>query len=434
MILQPSSVYLREYEQIFTGSNQEFGHLTPFLGFESDTAEQIFTTDKTTYFHYPNSANIVLLSASGLVECGATPGEIPFRSDKIWQKVADYKKNTWWGDSSTPQHGTWLCSWLSGNSLQGASSAIWIDRFYDPGYIDSNTALFVKSASAVYDTPSTMLLMPGVWYRYHHMGNNFNKGIVTSLSGSMSGLRVHIDDWELPITDKSSFKNTIITQGDTSKMTYPTSVNKTRIKDTSLFVETNQEVEVLFNPSFDISTDMTIAFWAKAVDWSRVKGRSLISHDYRGGWSFYYNNGFYNPTITVFSSAGVLLDCNADLKALYTLTLPGTSNAINCAIDKDLYVWVIDNGLYNGKKHLYKIDKDSNIDPFVEFSPDVNLSDIKLDHKSNVWVLDSSTNNISSFDTLGNFRASKRRCSKNLLTYCIILISRRIKICIWPSV
>ena len=414
MILQPSSVYLREYEEIFTGSNQEFGHLTPFLGFESDTAEQIFVADKITYFHYPNSAETVPLSTSGLVECGATPGSIPYRADKIWQKVANYKKNIWWGDSPKPQPGIWACAWLSGNSLQGATSAVWMNRFYNPGYIDSDTALFVTSPSAVYDEPSTMLFNPGVWYRYHHIGNNHNKGLVTSLSGITSALKVHIEDWDLPIIDQSPYQNTIVTEGDTSKMTYPVSVNKYRIGDNALHIRDKQEVNVLFNPSFKLNNDITVAFWAKATDWSNIKGHALVSHDHRGGWSFYYNNGFYNPTITIFSSAGSVLNCNANIKPLYTLTLPGTSDAVNCAIDKDLYTWVVDNGLYEGKKHLYKVDKDSNIDLFVEFSPTAELVDVKLDNNSNVWVLDSSTNNISSFDTFGNYLGYRQSSGSSL--------------------
>lgn len=99
-----SALQLRDYEQLFFGTNQEEGYDKPFLEFTSDTVKQILRSDRVTYFHYPQSATTQLLCAVRLIQNGACAGDIPFRSDRICKKQADYRKHIYWGDSR--QHNT----------------------------------------------------------------------------------------------------------------------------------------------------------------------------------------------------------------------------------------------------------------------------------------------------------------------------------------
>ena len=72
-----SAIYLREYEKLFLGTNQEEGYENPYLGFSADTTQQVFAADSVTYFHYPQTASQISLSSSGLIEAGAISGRAP---------------------------------------------------------------------------------------------------------------------------------------------------------------------------------------------------------------------------------------------------------------------------------------------------------------------------------------------------------------------
>jgi len=361
---QPSAVYLREYEQIFTGTNQEYGYHSPFLAFEADTSLQLLKTDEVTYFHFPDSSSITPLSASSLVFSGAIAGSIPSQADKIWKKAANYKKNIWWGNSELPQVGIWLCSWLSGAFDGDSTNVIWMDRWYNPGVIDPNTAIWSENLPAVYDEPSTMTLDPGVWYKYGHIGNNTNSSIVNDLSGESGTLRLHLDDWSSSPVDLSPYNNTTSIQKIKPNTIYPTSVDRTKA-DTSLFVDSGSHATVLFDESFELTDKISVAFWAKSPNWTELKGHDILSRNFRGGWEFTYNNGFYNPTFTMYDIDGNTVIGNIDGDVKFTATLPGSSTPVACEITTGIYSWIADNGLYENEKHIYKVDFNGNIEDAI---------------------------------------------------------------------
>ncbi|MFA5754713.1 MAG: hypothetical protein WC905_05235, partial [Patescibacteria group bacterium] len=146
---------------------------------------------------------------------GAFAGSIPYRSDRIFKKQANYENNVPWGNSipENMQRGVWLCAWLSGNMNDPTQTPVWMDRWYDPGTLDSTYTLFVCSNSAVYDAPSILSFDPGVWYRYDHMGDKFNLQIVNSLCC----MKLHLDDWGDDILiDSSGYGNNSYIQKYTS--------------------------------------------------------------------------------------------------------------------------------------------------------------------------------------------------------------------------
>lgn len=396
----PSAVKLREYERIFTGSNQEEGYENPFLEFRADTVLQILATDETTFFHYPETSPILALSASTLVVAGAVASRIPYESDRIWKKEANYKKYIWWGNSTIPTPGVWLCAWLSGNASDFTAPPIWKDRWFNPGYIDPNTALFVTSPSAVYDVDSELTLEPGVWYKYFHIGNLYNQMFTNNLSGTVSALRLNVDDWGPPAIDASPYKNSIVLNGYTVGMVSIDGVNPEHAWDTCLNLNgTNQEASVLYNDNFVLKDTMSCSFWARSKNWSNIDScYTLIGNNFRGGWGVKFNNGFYTPTYTMFSRTGKLLFGNAGGQAYFTKTLPGTSLPQELAIDNNLFTWVIDNGDYEGYKHLYKIDCNGDIKEKADFDQTVNLASLTLDASGNVWVLDTNSSRISEFN------------------------------------
>lgn len=396
MINYPTSaVYLRNYEELFTGTNQEFGYQHPLLGFESDTTQQKLKVDMVTFFHYPSTINTLSLSSSNLISDGAIAGNIPFNSDKIWKKQANYQKYIYWGESKQPQYGTWLCAWLSGNPN---NIPVWMDRWYNPGYYNSITDTYVSYSSGVYDEPSTLVFEPGCYYKYFHIGDQTNLNIVNSLSGSLSGLLLHIQDWKEDIKDLSPYNNEIVYNNFNSNM-----ISQDGIKGKCLSVDSEQNASILYNDNYNITDKFTASTWIKTDNWNNIKGYQILGRGLRGGWNIRNNNGFFTPLITLLNSNTNIIQGNNQLIINTTKSLPGTSLPINCVLDNELYTWVLDNGLYNNNKHLYKVDYNSNINSSVAFSSSVNLSDLVLDKDSNIWVLNSLTCEASSFNKTGTF-------------------------------
>ncbi len=415
----PDSVSLRNYEEIFTGTNQQNGYEKPFLGFDSPTVLQTLYTDNTTYFHYPMSGPVLSLSAAGLIEDGAIAGSIPHRADKIWKKNANYHKYVWFGNATAPQQGIWLCAWLSGSS--DGQTAVWMDRWYNPGTgVKSDgspgvLSTYQISTSAVYDEPSVMTFEPGVWYKYSHIGNANNQIFVNNLTSNSvsvsSVLYVHLDKWTYPMADDTPYNRSVILRNYQSNMIQRTDLNQVQTGDTSLYLSENQYAEVLFATDLNISDQLSVATWAKTDNWNDVRGYEIVGKSFRGGWSIRYDNGFYTPTFSLIDgSNGALLQGSNKGVVIVSKTLPGTTNLINCAMDRDLYTWIID----NGTKTLYKVDYEGTIDTRVMFNTSVNLSDITIDGNNHVWVLNTTASLASGFDAQGNYLYSVAQSGDNL--------------------
>jgi hypothetical protein len=418
----PSAIKLREYERIFTGSNQDVGYEHPILNFTSDTTLQEFIPDKVSYFHYPITAPSGLLVDSDLVNSGAIAGIIPHYSDKIWKKMANYSSSSIWGNSQPvgKQTGIWLCSWLSGDQtvLSGASgysdpaSPVWVDRWYNPGYIDSATALFVNTApsAVLVDVISELSFEAGNYYRYYHVGSEKNNSIVSDLSGG-NLLGLHVDHWDEDIIDSSAFQNPVVFNNFDSGMISDLGVNyRERPDDTCLVLNgTNQDCQVLHNSSFALSSDMSYSVWAYAEDWSNIQGNHIVSKNYRGGWSLKYDNGFYTPTMAVFDrNNGNIAFLNNQGSVLNSKALPDGSEPVAAVIDQNLFTWVLDNGIYEGSKHLYKMDYNGDIRSTINILSSEDLKCLSIDNfgyndpaltdNPRLWVLGTSSYN--AYDSL----------------------------------
>lgn len=397
--ITPDQVFLRDYSKIYTGTNQEGGYETPFLGFTTDTVALTLKADKSTYFHYPNTAEQISLSGTDLVESGAFADSIPFKADKIFKKCADYEKDTIWGKSlpESFQRGVWLCAWLSGNKDDPTQTPVWMDRWYDPGYLDSTLSLYVCSTSAVYDEPSRMTFDPGVWYRYDHIGNNTNLQLVDSLSG----LVLHIDDWAETSVDTSGYDNNAMLQNYTTSM-ISSGVNPSEVpNDKGLLLNgINQYGLILNSSSFDVSGNFTCNAWIKS-NWQNQPSHHFLSNGLRGGWSIGINTGFFTPFNVLIDVSGNMIFNNQTGNFYKDITLPGFPAPVSVAIDSELYTWVLDNGIYNGFKHLYKIDYNGNIENAVYFPTGIELYDIAINSEGILWV--SNDQGMSSaFDSFCN--------------------------------
>lgn len=408
----------REYTKIFAGSNQDYGYDHPFLGFTAYTAELLFEKDRTTYFHYPSTAPTLPLSAAGLIESGAVWGTTPYRSDKVWKRLADYEYKTYWGKANTPyEHGVWLCSWLSGN-CNPDSVPVWKDRWYNPGYVSyqfavsATTQVYITGHDPIiWDEDSVFTFEPGGWYKYFHVGDTFNETVVRTLTGEGNNLKLHFDDWAQTVDDLSPYENDGELLPYTAGMVLPKSVNSSRT-DTCLFLNGTNTCLVPYNSSYNPTSAISFSIWARADDWTDFRGGPIVSNLLRGGWELKQQRGFFTPILPICEQTyGHILLTNIDGHIYYDTILPytesapldvnsyGTPSVIN--VDGNLYTWVLD----TNKNRLYKVDYKGDIIDQVIFSDGLDLTDIAIDSKNNVHVLDrtvSTTPVVSALDTFGN--------------------------------
>jgi hypothetical protein len=252
----------------------------------------------------------------------------------------------------------------------------------------------VCSNSAVYDEPSKLTFDPGVWYRYDHIGNTANTQVVSMLCG----LKINIDDWAPVSFDSSGNGNNASLQNYTASMI---SIGVNPIEnpaDTGLNLNgINQYGTILYDPSFDVSNNLTCNVWIKSNDWRNQASHHYISNGMRGGWSIGFNNGFSTPYNVLIGDNGNVVFNNQTGNFYKDMVLPGTSSPVSYAVDSELYTWILDNGIYSGLKHLYKMDYNGNIDNAVSFSSSINLRDVIIDKNNLAWVTDGTT--ASAFDT-----------------------------------
>lgn len=370
-IYSSSAVDIRKYEKLFIGSNQDGGYDSPILSYSSDVKEIVFKADNSTYFHYPKTANSIPLSSSGLIESGAHASYSPQSADKIWKKQANYEDDINWGNSvpALLQNGTFLCAWLSGNIDDPDETPIWKERWYDPGYIDLSGAYVATTplSTVIVDIDSSMTFDAGVLYRYNHIGSLSNQFFVDTVSGS---LVLNYDNWGLTtsssvtyVTDESgnSNKGEVVLNGQSSIV--DVGISKRALStDRSGRFASGSHIKTPHNDTLSPSGDMSVSFWAYADDWSNVNGKSMVSKDYRGGWGVEYTTGFENSIISLIDSDnGSIAIMNRNYKFFVVKDLPGASNPIAVLVDANQYTWVLDDGLYEGSKHLYKIDTNGDI-------------------------------------------------------------------------
>ncbi len=266
----------REYNKIYTGTEQLEGTDKIYTQYTSTTTEIVFNPGITYFNLSPESSPYKRLNVndSGLIESGSIAADRPIRSDKIFKRRAGYPKTTRWGDPKDMHTGTWLCTWLSGADDHD-SEPVWMDRYYNPkstGHVealsfshegllghakDLHADSIYTTSVEIYDEPSNLTFEPGSMYAYYRVDN---KCIDNSLK--------HLDPYHLK-DGLDVFKET---SGDT--------------KDTGdvYKLDGNSYGTVKVN-SEDLNTgEVSINFDIESRDWKKSLGHSIVGN--------YTNNGF----------------------------------------------------------------------------------------------------------------------------------------------
>lgn len=295
------NVDFRSYTKIHSGTNQNKGLDNIYLGYESGTETIQFNPGKLTYFHTPQNMypyERINVKDTGLVSNGATPGDTPLTSDKIFKKRAGYPKSTNHGDPFDEHTGEWLCTWLYYNP--DTKEYTWLDRYYNPDalsyigalrspiqpsyiYISRHSTVSeaVDDTYHVYDKISDMCLSPGNWYSYYRLGR---------------------DDY----TKMVNAAENLIQKGFTEYYRYPSTklIVTDTFKDDTRYEFTGDTYGYI--KESNISNNYTISFSLSSQDWAETFGTSLISNMGRSKVAI-YNQRDYTSVLVVRSGNRVYI-------------------------------------------------------------------------------------------------------------------------------
>ena len=336
---QEDDVTHREYHKLHTGTKQKYGYDNINLSYTTGTKQIEFTSDKLTYFHVPRILHPytqININDSTLVKSGATPGNSPAISDKVFKKRTS-------DDSSSvpidPSNGSFLCAWLSGNSNPN-TTPIWVDRYYNSSYATKATALTAgvlepvpyfdthdvltrhTGASAMraafFDKLSDIVFEPGILYAYHHVGKGNAQKLIYSLKGS-------IVTQELEIYNDFN-KNKLLPNFDTSEKTHID--DQGNVASGSFANPAAIEVPVLYEfnrdnygimSSVDHAGSFSLNFWLWSKDWNKNLGYNILGNYLTKGFSI-LNNDFVTPFIAIPDGQRVhIYNTNFDLIASHVI-------------------------------------------------------------------------------------------------------------------
>jgi hypothetical protein len=313
----------RQYNKIFSGTNQQGGYNNILMSYDSYQTEIQLEPDAITYFNTPQDmypCDKLNINDSGLIEAGAIGGDTPIVSDKIFKKAADYKYNTPYGAPSDEETGVWLCSWLKSNigvtwdedteynedivvnfkgkvyrsidvnkGVQpnkdarvwfesGDSKPIWVDRYYNPAAFSAQEALKVENQYSeyvskyeyiintlsaediyVFDKISDLTFEPGCAYAYYRVGPVENQVTIDNIERL-------VHEGQAPVYDK----NRSIKLQTGTDLTF----------DSTRYIET----VTLANTK---DSSCTVSFNIESLDWTKPFASQIIGNYVNEGISFY---------------------------------------------------------------------------------------------------------------------------------------------------
>ena len=316
-----NAVEMRDYQSLFTGSNQYLGNDNISLGYESYVSNLVLKKDKITYFHIPQvfyPFERLNINDSGLIEAGAIAGDHPLKADKIFKKKGDYKYTSHFGDTAEENSGEFLCAWLSGNTDVNAKP-IWVDRYYNPekiSYVQALTAsdfkairyisifdcLTDKALQAfkkevdVFDKPSDLIFEKGTYYAYHHYGPKDVNAFIKTLADDLVNYNLPTYKYFNGTDVYTSTEGAEVFNFDGTK--YGVTGSLSAIQDSNQF---------------------TLVFDGYSSDWTAPLGYQLVGNYDRDGFGM-FNENVVTPFFLINSISGLYVT-NTDFRILNQVAL-----------------------------------------------------------------------------------------------------------------
>ena len=350
----------REYDKIFSGTNQIQGTNQLSLGYNSYVSIVDLPPDQITYFNAPQDmypVKKININDSGLIEAGAIGGDSPIVSDKIFKKAADYKYNTPYGAPTDEESGVWLCSWLKTNigtdwdprptykinvivnyenktykclienqnvkpdldkniweHIRGGEP-VWVDRYYNPEYYSAEEALKVEGQyydytskfeyiiqkfnaeqEYVFDKRSDLTFEPGSLYAYYRIGPKENQSIIDTERATL------IHEGVTPSYYQNREINPLLS--DTLNL------------DGQVYVETTSLNKTP-------TSDFTISLNIKTEDWSKPLGSQIVGNFTNQGIGLF--NKLNTTPFSVLHDKSNVYVYNTDFVLLSQITIQETT-------------------------------------------------------------------------------------------------------------
>jgi hypothetical protein len=404
----PSSTR-RQYNKIYTGTNQLKGYDNVYLGFNADTKEYRFKVDEETPFYYPSTSQITPLSTSGLIEDGAIAGELPFTSDKVFTYRKNYEETIPGKPqpaSITKYDNVWLCSWLSGSNL---GDKIWLDRYYNAAYYTLDQAMTAKAVvynpslypdkPFTYDVPSTTVFEPGVLYKYNRTGQDSSKNFLSYLDQDRNlpnGAKLlSITNWiSSTLVDDSNYHNNGLVFFNVPE----------NLKGNYWVLDGTNHAVFPSKSSLLQKSRLTISMWLNVDDWSDIYGDQIFGNYYDSGFGLVNEGALGAPILTITNvGSAVAYNVNYKFTKLSEIPLPAKIGAEYTFIQRlpDYSYWTFDS--YN--KTGVRYNAINNITGTLSSLANrlSGLDQIEIDSYQNFYFYDNSIKSYVKTDGNGNF-------------------------------
>lgn len=398
----------RDYNNLHTGTHQEAGADSIYLNYTSNVKEITLPTDKLTYFHIPHIFDPyeqLNVNDSTLIKSGAIWADTPIKSDKIFKKRGDDYNIA---PPRDMEDGTWLCAWLSGSS-DPFTSPIWVDRYYNPGFASTTTALTAGTIDLVqwidkfesvteklsaqdkqiYDKVSDLVFEPGILYAYDHVGRGNSQKIINSLKDNIlvEDLEIYKDYANITLLPSQVISEPIHTMQDGVIMTGE------HHQGDSIVVPKMYE----FNRDNHGATSLikshgsfTLNFWMYCNDWATPFGDQILGNYTSRGFGI-FNESFVTPLVIIPDGNRVLV-FNSDYKHIDTNLNNKTIKQITKRGGIENY-WFVDSN-----NDIYEYDVRGVIQNKITSShlTGKTIYDIEVDSKY-VYVITNSLNGIGEY-------------------------------------
>ena len=291
--LNVPNLYLRDYNFISTGVDQEMGSDSITLTYEFYNTDYKFKADTYTTFKTPAEMypyDKVNLNDTLISRNGAIAGDTPYTADKIYRNSSN----------DIGVVGRYLCSWLSGSDPDSPTQ--WVDRYYIPErttyfnalseksnrfvdpYVDhalntpitggDHDGIFIYNSisaesleiphrvadvlvgESFYDKKSDLALTPDTEYIFHHIGNQYVELILQSLTGNL----IH-DGLEIRTSTNSEI-----------------AIDVDKINDRVYIFNNNRYSFIDTYEPLNDNREFSLSFWLDADRWNQKLGFEILGN------------------------------------------------------------------------------------------------------------------------------------------------------------
>lgn len=373
----------RNYQKIYNEGDM-------YVQFKTNKLPKVLESDKYSIIY--NSYNIAssYINDTTFIEDGAIGGSCPLNSDLIFFDTSEYNTYSYNG----LHNGTLLCAWLSSQTHETSSAKIWMERWYDSNTVTQGDAFItsvnnLSSIQNIIDIPSTKIINDTEQIIYLRYGPLRNETYINSLSAS---LVAEFDNWSNNFTSNVNEFSGVI----------PDPYN-----GSSDVLELDGSLHAHIPPSEDllVKNNMSLSLWAYSNDWTKGTDAQFFGNSYNGtGYSLNYTSGEVDNLISIVTKSGILYSLNTRGYKVLEKNLMTSLDLSAMSIDyikTDIFSnrWMYDSYNHN----IYKLESDDLITVSLPLNSNATITKMDCDSNNNLYILDSFTNNISSFNSDGEY-------------------------------